>query len=123
MDVLHGWSVLTDEVARTFRAIEQQRHASIHFDPDVPATVRDPALAAILAVQTIIAAIFVPLGGLPTYIPGMPGASFIALAAEDTPLTRGLFIPRSALLSPAHRLYPSADGNSLTMVIVDDADY
>jgi hypothetical protein len=121
--VLSGWGVLTAEVAANYRKLEEQRHASIHFDPDVPATAREPALAAILAVQTIIASIFAPLGGPPTYISGTPGASFIARAAEETPLIKRLFIPRSALLSPAHRLYPSVDGNILATAIVDDADY
>lgn len=123
IDVLRGWGVFTDEVATTYRKLEEKRHASIHFDPKVPATARQPALTAILAVQTIIAEIFAPLGGPPTYIPGTSGASFIALAAEDTPLVKRLFIPRSALLSPAHRLYPSVDGNAFTTTIIDDADY
>lgn len=61
--VLSGWGVLTTEVAATYRELEEQRHASIHFDPDVPATAREPALAAVMAVQTIIAAIFAPLEG------------------------------------------------------------
>lgn len=38
-------------------------------------------------------------------------------------MIRRLLIPRSALVSPAHRLYPSTDGNVFAMAIVDDADY
>jgi hypothetical protein len=38
-------------------------------------------------------------------------------------LIKRLFIPRSALVSPAHRLYPSVDGNIFATAIVDDADY
>lgn len=75
IDVLHGWGVLTDDVAETYRELEKQRHAAVHYDPNVSATARGPALTAIRDVQNIIEQVFNPHGGPPTFVAGTPGAS------------------------------------------------
>lgn len=122
INVLHGWGVLDDSSAATYRELADQRHATVHYDPVVPAASREPALTAVKAVQSIVGIIFAPLGGPPRFIAGIEGASFIALEAEQQPLIARILIPRSVLLSPAHRLYP--DPNNLgTWTVVDDGDY
>jgi hypothetical protein len=122
IDVLHGWGVLDDGSATTYRELAEQRHATIHYDAAVPAASREPALAAVMAVQSIVGVIFAPLGGPPRFIAGTEGASFIALDAEQQPLIARIVIPRSVLLSPAHRMYPDSS-NVNTWTVVDDRDY
>lgn len=45
------------------------------------------------------------------------------MEAETNPLIKRIFIPRSALLSPAHRFYPAVEGAHITMNVIDDVEY
>jgi hypothetical protein len=123
IDVLHGWGVLPDPVAVEYRQLKSLRDDAVHFVATVPAGQREPALAALKLIQSIIQEVFSPLGGPPRYIGGTAGASFIALEAEAEPFVRRILLPRSALLSPAHRFYPGSSTDGLEWTVVDDADY
>jgi len=45
------------------------------------------------------------------------------LAVEQEPLIKRVFLPRSALLSPAHRFYIRQTANGDERDIIDDANY
>ena len=119
IDVLHGWTVLDDEVAATYHNLEMLRHAAVHFDPALPAEGREPALEALLALQEIVASVFEPHGGPPRYIAETPGAAYLSLDAEAEPLIKRIFLPHSALVSPTHRLEWS-DEDSDEWIVYDD---
>jgi hypothetical protein len=121
--VLHGWGVLTDELAEKYRQLEGLRHQAVHYTPSVAAAEREPALTALRLLQEIIEGIFSPLGGPPHYIEDTPGASFFALEAEQLPLIKRVFLPRAVLVSPAHRLDFRPEGDRIVMDVYDDADY
>lgn len=123
IEVLHGWGVLTDSVATQYRQLKTLRHQSVHFNPAVAAGQREPALVALRLIQDIISDVFNPLGGPPRFIAGVSGASFIALEAEQEPMVKRILLPRSALLSPAHRFYPRQTADGAEWEIVDDAEY
>jgi hypothetical protein len=46
--VLQGWEILDEEVADTYRELEQRRHQEVHFDPGLSAVERNAALVALL---------------------------------------------------------------------------
>lgn len=124
IDVLHGWTVLDESTRDSFLALEQLRHASVHYDPSVNAIAKEPALQAIQLVQSIVVALFTAAGGPPLYIPGTPGASFFSRAAEDVPLVKRVSLPRSALVSPHHGLRPGqTPAGELSFEVIDEADY
>lgn len=123
VEVLRGWGVLSDGLAANFRDLEAQRHRSVHYNEALAAAEREPALQAVQLVQKIIAGLFTPHGGPPTYIRDTPGASFFSLQAEDVPLVKRVFLPHSALLSPAHRMYPNTTPSGYEWIIVDNSDY
>jgi hypothetical protein len=104
ISVLHGWGVFDDEVAETYRQLEELRHAAVHFVQELPVKTREPALDALLRLQTVVERVFEPHGGPPRFIAETPGDSYISLEAEDDPLIRRVFLPRSVLVSPVHRL-------------------
>jgi hypothetical protein len=114
--------VLDDELKRIYGRLETLRHAAVHFDPSVDAAAREPALDALLALQQIVERILEPHGGPPRYIAGTPGVSYLALAAEDEPLIKRVFLSHSALVSPAHRIELS-DSSPEGLIVYDDADY
>jgi hypothetical protein len=58
IDVLHGWGVLDDEIAEIYLELKDLRHTAIHFDPALSAAGREPALAALLALQQIVERVF-----------------------------------------------------------------
>lgn len=122
IDVLHGWGVLDGEVTRTYCELEALRHASVHFDPTLNAATREPALEALLALQTIVENVFEPHGGPPRYIANTTGASYVALAAEHEPLIQRVFLPHCALVSPEHRLEPS-QSSPHEWIVYDCADH
>ncbi|NHC16341.1 hypothetical protein [Motilibacter deserti] len=107
IDVLEGWGVLDGDLAGTYMTLKDLRHASVHYDLNVDSGDREPALQAVLQVQRLIEGVFTPHGGPPRFIPEVSGASFFAREAEAIPLVKRIFLPRCALLSPAHRIYPS----------------
>jgi len=121
--VLLGWNVLTGDSAAAFTELGQLRHRAVHFDDSLDVGDRDVALSAVRLVQDAVGQVFSPLGGPPTFIAGTCGASFFARNAEAIPLIKRVFLPRSALLSPAHRMHPQASPTGAEWVIVDDADY
>jgi len=123
IQVLHGWGVLTDALAEKYRELETWRHASVHYDPHITAGEQEPALQALKLIQEIIEGLFSPHGGPPMYIADTPGASFFSLEAEKIPLVKRVFLPRSALLSPAHLMLPHQKAEGIVWEIVDDADY
>jgi len=110
IDVLHGWGVLDDETAVLYRQIEQQRHASVHFNRDLLPARREPALEALQVIQRIIEAVLAPHGGPPRWIANTPGNSYLGLQAEAEPIVQRIFIPRCALVSPGHRLQYHENG-------------
>lgn len=122
IDVLHGWAVLSDELANTYRRLEDQRHAAVHFDPRLTVGGREPALRALLLLQEIVGGLFSPIGGPPRFIAGTPGAAFLSLEAEQTPVVRRVFLPQCVLVSPAHLMCP-AESIATGWQVVDDADY
>lgn len=120
--VLHGWGVLDEETSDTYRQLEELRHTAIHYDPSLSAGGREPALAALRAIQQIVEQVFDPHGGPPRYIADTPGSSYIALEAENEPLIQRIFLPHCALVSPAHRFeWQGAVRDE--WVIYDDSDY
>jgi hypothetical protein len=122
IDVLHGWSVFDDEIADTYRHLEQLRHQAVHFDADLSAAAREPALAALLALQQIVERIFEPHGKPPRYIADTLGASYLTLRAEKEPLIRRIFIPNCVLVSPAHRMEPN-ESSPGGWTAYDDLEY
>jgi hypothetical protein len=122
IQALHRWGVLSDQLAGTYESLRQLRNAVVHFNPGLDATAREPALEAVAAVQTIIAAVFAISGGAPRFIDGTSGGSFIARDAETHPVVRRVILPHCALVSPAHRLYP-AEPDGRRFIVFDDADY
>lgn len=119
--VLHGWGVIDETVAVLYAELERQRHDAVHFRPELRADRREPALAALQALQEIIEAVLEPHGGPPRWIDGTPGVSFIALEAEKEPLVGRIFLSHCALVSPAHRLEHQA-GGSEEWVVLDGSD-
>lgn len=122
IDALHRWGVLSDELAGTYKSLRQLRNEAVHFTPGLDATAREPALEAVAAVQTIIAAVFAISGGAPRFIDGTSGGSFVARDAETHPVVRRVILPHCALVSPAHRLYP-AEPDGRRFIVFDDSDY
>ncbi len=123
VEVLQGWGVLSDALAATYNELGGQRHAAVHFDPAVGAGLREPALLTLHLVQDIVEGVFSPHGGPPRFIAEVHGGSFLSLAAELTPIVRRVFVPRSALVSPAHRLVAAESSEATEWTILDDADY
>lgn len=124
LQVLRGWEVIDDSTHAVYRALELQRHASVHFDPSVEAVSREPALQAVRAVQEIVGTIFTGHAGPPMYIDGVSGASFFSLSAEEVPLVKRAFLPRSALVSPRHRMQPGyTPTGEVVWQVLDDLDY
>ena len=54
-------------------------------------------------IQTVVEAIFTPIGGPPRFIDGTEGEYFIARDRENDPLVRRFYIPVCALVSPKPR--------------------
>jgi hypothetical protein len=123
IEVLRGWGVLTDDLTHRYLDLERQRHAAVHFDPAVSAGTREPALQALRLIQEIIEGVFAPHGGPPRFIANIPGASFFSLASEELPIVKRIFLPRSALLSPAHRMFVRQTAEGIAWEIYDDAEY
>lgn len=122
--VLHGWGVLDVPTRDIYLELEALRHASVHFDPTIDATSKEPALRAIRHIQTIVASLFPAAGGPPFFISGTVGASFFARSAEAIPLIRRIFLPRSALVSPHHGMHPEPSPTGGVIVrVLDDVDY
>jgi hypothetical protein len=120
--VLHGWGVVSDRTAEVFLKLEQYRHQSVHFDADLEASARDPALTALLALQEIVGQVFESHGGPPRYVADATGAFYIALEAEREPIIRRVFIPNCVLVSPAHNV--EQDPSSPTgWTVYDDPNY
>jgi hypothetical protein len=116
--VLHSWQVLSDQSAEVYRRLEGYRHQAVHFDADLEASKREPALTALLALQEIVEQVFSPHGA-PRCIPDTPGVSFIALQAEREPLVQRVYVPNCVLVSPAH--YVESDPASPTgWTVYDD---
>jgi len=122
IDVLHGWGVLDDKVAQTYRHLEGLRHAAVHLDPTLNAAGQEPALASLSALQQIVESVLEPHGGPPRYIADTPGASYLSLAAEHEPFIKRVFLPHCALVSPAHRLEWS-HSTPEEWTVYDDGDY
>jgi hypothetical protein len=119
--VLHEWGVLDEEVRDTYMQLEQLRHTAIHYNPSLSAGGREPALAALRAIQQIVGRVFEPHGGPPRYIADTPGSSYIAREAEEDPLIRRIFLPHCVLVSPVHRFEWQGAVDEWT--IYDDPDY
>jgi hypothetical protein len=120
--VLHGWGIFDNEVAEIYGQLEQLRHQAVHFDTDLNAAAREPALAALVALQQIVEHVLEPHGGPPRYIADIPGASYLTLRAEKEPLIRRIFIPNCVLVSPAHRVEPNASASG-GWAVYDDSQY
>jgi hypothetical protein len=120
--VLHGWGVLNEGLARTYRDLETLRHAAVHFDPTLSVARREPALEALSAIQEIVEVLLGAHGGPPRYIADTPGASYLALTAEQDPFVKRILLPHCALVSPAHRLKQS-DENPDRWIVFDDSKY
>lgn len=120
ISVLHGWGVLSEPVADTYRTLEQLRHAAIHFEPELQAAEREPALTALLAIQEIVTHVFEPHGRPPRFI--RDSGVYFARAAEDDPLVKRIFLPHCALVSPNHAMEPDED-RSGGWIVMDDVDY
>ena len=123
IEVLRGWGLLPEAVDEAYAELKMRRDASVHCDPVVRAGEREPALEALHLAQEIVAGMFAPIGGPPRFIAGVAGGSFLSLEAEQDPIVKRVFLPRSALLSPAHRMLPSETPVSIEWTIIDDPDY
>jgi hypothetical protein len=55
-------------------------------------------------------------------LPDTPGVSFLALAAQEEPLIKRIFLPHCALASPAHRLEFS-ESIPEEWIVYDDTEY
>lgn len=74
--------------------------------------------------QEIVGTIFTSHGGSPRYIDGASGASFVSLSAEELPLVKRIFLPRSALVSPRHRMQPGyTPAGEVVWQVLGDLDY
>jgi hypothetical protein len=120
--VLHGWNVFDEEVARSYRKLEDLRHEAIHFNPKLSPAARDSALEALLSLQQIVERVLEPHGSPPRYIADTPGTSYLSLEAEKEPLIQRVFIPNCALVSPNHRMESDPDSPS-GWTVYDDPDY
>lgn len=100
IDALHRWGVLSDELAGTYESLRQLRNDVVHFTPGLDATARESAVEAVAGVQQIIAAVFAISGGVPRFIDGTPGGSFIARDAEAHPVVRRVILPTARSSRP-----------------------
>jgi hypothetical protein len=114
IDTLASWGVLLDEATVAFKTLRDLRNQAIHFDPATDTNDRPLALGAIRVMTKIISTQFPVIGNCPWFIPKTPGMSFIAKAAESEPFVRRVYLPRCALLGPAHALRFS--GNIVTPI-------
>lgn len=123
IQVLQGWGVLDDGTAERLGTLAELRHRSVHFNDSLDAGARQPALDALHLVQAVIESVFTPHGVPPLFIADIAGASFLALASEQLPLVKRVYLPNSALLSPAHRMFPKTTESGVEWTVFDDADY
>lgn len=120
--VLHRWGVFSEQTAEVYRRLEEYRHQAVHFDAELKASEREPALTALLALQEIVEQVFASHGGPPRYIADTPGVPYLALQAEQEPLVRRILVPNCVLVSPAH--YAEPDPSSPTgWAVYDDPNY
>ena len=77
IETLKKWSVLLHEVVKKFKELEEMRHKSIHFRPDVDQNDRELALRAIHCLQEIIKNQFSGFGPQPWFITTIPGEIYI----------------------------------------------
>jgi len=102
IETLEKWNVLLPEVVKKFKELEEMRHKSIHFRPDVDRNNRELALNAIHCLQEIIKNQFSGFGPQPRFITSIPGESYIKKECEDQPFIKKIYLPNCLLVGPKH---------------------
>jgi hypothetical protein len=117
---LEEWGVATDDVKGDYRALEDARHAAVHYRTELDTgNARAAALCAIRLLSGVVEKIFNPHGIAPHYFAGPIGRAYVRLEAESDPFIRRFILPACALVSPRYRFVPSGRGFD----IYDDPDY
>ena len=104
VSVLEGWNVLVPEAVEAFGKLEQLRHRSVHFRPEVDTNDRELALEAIRCFTSIVEVQFSAFGRCPWFIPGSKGASYIRKEWESHPFIKLVYLPSCVHVGPYHRL-------------------
>jgi hypothetical protein len=101
-----------------FERLRRLRHDAVHYNvPTLDVAAREEALDALQILQQIIGRLFHP--NLDDHlIPGIAGADYLRLDAEEQPFVRRFFIPASVLVSPEHEW---VSGDPVT--VLDQTDY
>jgi hypothetical protein len=104
IDTLEAWGVLTPSVKESFKALEEDRNRSLHFNPTTDTNDRSLALDAIKKLNDIISNQFSGFGAQPWFIPDIPGSSFIKKEYENHPFIKKVYIQSCHKVGPYHRL-------------------
>lgn len=117
---LEEWGVISVDVKADYRALEEARHAAVHYRTDLDdGDARLAALHAIKLLGSAVERIFNPHGEAPHYFNGPIGRAFVRLEAEADPFIKRFILPACALVSPRFRFVPSG----FDLDIYDDPDY
>lgn len=102
IETLEKWNVLLPEVVKKFKELEEMRHESIHFRPDVDQNDRELALNVIHCLQEIIKSQFSGFGPQPWFITSILGEIYIKKEWEDHPFIRNIYLPNCLLVGSKH---------------------
>lgn len=104
IDTLVAWEVLLPKAAEAFRALRDDRHRALHFDPTTDTNDRALALDAIAKFNGIVTEQFSAFGTQPWYIPGTKGAIFVKKEYQDVPFVKRVVVPNCGLVGYKHLL-------------------
>lgn len=110
IDVLLEWDVISGELSKEFKSLEDLRHRSIHFNVETYESVREDALRAIEHLRKIITGQFGCFGTQRWFIPGTKGATFIKKAYEEHPFIQTYFMPQCPFVGILHGVEFKAQG-------------
>lgn len=102
--ILEDWDVFDAAVSRDFRELAKLRNASVHYNPMLDPSAREPALTALRLMTRIIDQQFGTLPSGRWFIPDGGGVSFIRADAEDHPFVKTFYLPHAMLVGPNHDL-------------------
>lgn len=110
VEVLTKWGVIGPDTRSAFLELNRLRNDAVHYDRQLDeSNARAEALAAAKLIQSIVGAVFPPIGGPPRFIANTPGMGFIARDQERNPLVQHFYLPACILVSPNHRIEPYSD--------------
>jgi hypothetical protein len=124
IEALINWTVFDEKTATEFNELSKLRHKSVHFGKHLSGVDgREDALNALRLLQSVVGALFRPLGGPPRFIEGTPGRPFLSLASENEPLIRRFYLPSCVLVSPHHKMEPINFDGGMRFAVFDDDSY